>query len=284
MGRKVHPYGFRLGIIRDWKSRWFAPKREYTRLLAEDFRLRQYLMREMEKAGVSDVLIERFPPNQLHVTVHTARPGIVIGRKGAAVKGIRDGVEKLTGKKVKLDIEEITKPDMVAALVAENIAQQIEKRIPHNRAMKKAVQATMSKGALGIKIECAGRLNGGDMKRTDKVADGRIPRSTLRADIDYAQTEATTTYGKIGVKVWIYKGEILPNMPIEEIVRPSRTQQAPNRDGRGGDRRGGGGPRRGGPGGGPRRDGPGGPPRRDDRPYSPSAGSPTGAPTGTPAA
>ena len=281
MGRKVHPYGFRLGIIRDWKSRWYAPKREYTKLLGEDFRLRQYLMREMEKAGVSDVLIERFPPNQLHVTVHTARPGIVIGRKGAAVKGIRDGVEKLTGKKVKLDIEEITKPDMVAALVAENIAQQIEKRIPHNRAMKKAAQATMGKGALGVKIECAGRLNGGDMKRTDKVNEGRIPRSTLRADIDYAQTEATTTYGKIGVKVWIYKGEILPNMPIEEIVRPSRTQQAPNRDGRGGDRRGGGGPRRGGPGGGPRRDGPGGGaggPRRDDRGYSPSAGAPTGTP------
>ena len=259
MGRKVHPYGFRLGIIRDWKSRWFAPKREYTKLLQEDFKLRQYLMKEMEKAGVSDVLIERFPPNQLHVTVHTARPGIVIGRKGAAVKGIREGVEKLTGKKVKLDIEEITKPDLVAALVGENIAQQIEKRIPHNRAMKKAVQASMQKGALGIKIECAGRLNGSDMKRTDKVADGRIPRSTLRADIDYAQTEADTTYGKIGVKVWIYKGEILPNMPLEETVRPSRTQQAPNRDGRGGDRRGGGrGGDRGGRGGGgdrgPRRD------------------------------
>ena len=260
MGRKVHPYGFRLGIIRDWKSKWYAPKRDYTKLLGEDYRLRQYLMKEMEKAGVSDVLIERFPPNQLHVTVHTARPGIVIGRKGAAVKGIRDGVEKLTGKKVKLDIEEITKPDLVAALVAENIAQQIEKRIPHNRAMKKAVQASMQKGALGIKIECAGRLNGSDMKRTDKVSDGRIPRSTLRADIDYANKEATTTYGKIGVKVWIYKGDILPNMPVEEIVRPSRTQQAPSRDGRGGDRRG---PRRGGGGGGGGRGGDRGP--RDNR-------------------
>jgi small subunit ribosomal protein S3 len=256
MGRKVHPYGFRLGIIRDWKSRWYAPKRDYTKLLGEDFKLRQYLMKEMEKAGVSDVLIERFPPNQLNVTVHTARPGIVIGRKGAAVKGIREGIEKLTGKKVKLDIEEITKPDLVSMLVAENIAQQIEKRIPHNRAMRKAAQATMQKGALGIKIECAGRLNGSDMKRTDKVIEGRIPRSTLRADIDYALAEADTTYGKIGVKVWIYKGEILPNMPVEEIVRPSRTQQAPSRDGRGGggDRRGG--PRRGGGGDrGPRRGG-----------------------------
>jgi small subunit ribosomal protein S3 len=248
MGRKVHPYGFRLGIIRDWKSRWFATKREYTKLLLEDWSLRRYLINKMQKAGISDITIQRFPPNQVHVVVHTARPGVVIGRKGAAVKEIRDGVEKLTGKKVKLDIEEIMKPDLVAALVAENIAQQIEKRIPHNRAMKKAVQTTMSKGALGIKIECAGRLNGSDMKRTDKQMDGRIPRSTLRADIDYANTEAHTTYGAIGVKVWIYKGEILPNMQPEEVTRPTRTQQPGQRDrrggpggGRGGDRRGGGG-------------------------------------------
>lgn len=236
MGRKVHPYGFRLGIIRDWKSRWFAPKKDYTKLLAEDFKLRQYLTKELEKAGIGDVIIERFPPNQLHVTVHTARPGVVIGRKGAAVKGIREGIEALTGKKVKLDIEEITKPEMVAALVAENIAQQIEKRIPHNRAMKKSAQATMMKGALGCKIECAGRLNGSDMKRTDKVMEGRIPRSTLRADIDFAQTEALTTYGQIGVKVWIYKGEVLPDLPREETTRPSRTQQPRDRNERG-DRR-----------------------------------------------
>lgn len=243
MGRKVHPYGFRLGVIRDWKSRWFATKREYTKLLLEDWSLRRYLINKMQKAGISDITIQRFPPNQVHVVVHTARPGVVIGRKGAAVKEIRDGVEKLTGKKVKLDIEEIMKPDLVAALVAENIAQQIEKRIPHNRAMKKAVQTTMSKGALGIKIECAGRLNGSDMKRTDKQMDGRIPRSTLRADIDYARTEAHTTYGAIGVKCWIYKGEILPNMEPEEVTRPTRTQQPGQRDrrggGRGGDRRGG---------------------------------------------
>jgi small subunit ribosomal protein S3 len=249
MGRKVHPYGFRLGVIRDWKSRWFAPKKEYTKLLHEDLRLRRYLIGKMEKAGISDITIERFPPNQLHVVVHTARPGVVIGRKGAAVKEIRDGVEKLTGKKVKLDIEEIVKPDLVSALVAENIAQQIEKRIPHNRAMKKAVQTTMSKGALGIKIMCAGRLNGSDMKRRDKQMEGRIPRSTLRADIDFAKTEAHTTYGAIGVKVWIYKGEILPNMAPEEVTRPTRTQQPGGRDRRGGyDRRG---DRRG--------------PRRDDR-------------------
>jgi small subunit ribosomal protein S3 len=251
MGRKVHPYGFRLGVIRDWKSKWFAPKKEYTKLLHEDLSLRRYLIDKMEKAGISDITIERFPPNSLHVVVHTARPGVVIGRKGAAVKEIRDGVEKLTGKKVKLDIEEIVKPDLVSMLVAENIAQQIEKRIPHNRAMKKAIQTTMSKGALGIKIECAGRLNGSDMKRTDKLMEGRIPRSTLRADIDYARTEAHTTYGAIGVKVWIYKGEVLPNMEREEVTRPTRTQQPQQRD----NRRGGRGGYRGGDRG-PRRDGP----------------------------
>lgn len=200
MGRKVHPYGFRLGVIRDWKSRWFASKRDYTKLLQEDFSLRGYLRKEMDKAGVADVIIERFPPNQLHVTVHTARPGIVIGRKGAQVKAIREGIERMTGKKVKLDIEEITQPDLVAYLVAENIAQQIERRIPHTRAMKKAIQTTMQKGAQGVKIECAGRLNGSDMKRTDKHMEGRIPRGTLRADIDYAQAEAATTYGRIDRK------------------------------------------------------------------------------------
>lgn len=233
MGRKVHPYGFRLGVIRDWKSKWFAPKREYTRLVREDYSLRSYLKQQMEKAGVGDVVIERFPPNQLHVTVHTARPGVVIGRKGAAVKGIREGIERLTGKRVKLDIEEISKPEMVSQLVAENIAQQIERRIPYNRAMKKAAQATMQKGALGVRIECAGRLNGSDMKRTDKIMEGRIPRQTLRADIDFARAEASTTYGQIGVKVWIYKGDVLPELLVEEPApRPSR--QGRDRDGRDG--------------------------------------------------
>jgi small subunit ribosomal protein S3 len=226
MGRKVHPYGFRLGVIRDWKSKWFAPKREYTQLVGEDFRLRAYLKKQMEKAGVGDVVIERFPPNQLHVTVHTARPGVVIGRKGAAVKGIREGIERLTNKRVKLDIEEISKPELVAQLVAENIGQQIERRIPYARAMKKAAQATMQKGALGVRIECAGRLNGSDMKRTDKVMDGRIPRQTLRADIDFARTEASTTYGQIGVKVWIYKGDILPELQAEEQAAPRQSRQS----------------------------------------------------------
>jgi small subunit ribosomal protein S3 len=154
----------------------------------------------------------------------------VIGRKGAAVKGLREGIERLTGKKVKLDINEITKPDLVSALVADNIAQQLERRIPHMRAMRKAAQATMQRGALGVKIEVAGRLNGSDMKRTDKVMEGRIPRSTLRADIDFARGEALTTFGQIGVKVWIYKGDVLPDLPREELSRPSRTQQAPAKE------------------------------------------------------
>ncbi len=244
MGRKVHPYGFRLGVIYDWKSRWYAPKREYTRLLMEDLQLRNYLREKMnaDNAGVSDITIERFPPNQLHVVVHTARPGVVIGRKGAAVKEIRESIEKMTGKRVKLDIAEIVKPDLVAQLVAENIAQQIERRIPHNRAMKRAIQNAMQRGATGIRIECAGRLNGSEMKRTDKMMEGRIPRNTLRADIDFAKAEANTTYGKIGVKVWIYKGDILPDMPQEELTRPSRTQQAGSRERR--ERRGGRGARR----------------------------------------
>jgi small subunit ribosomal protein S3 len=226
MGRKVHPYGFRLGVIRDWKSKWFAPNREYTQLVFEDFKLRSYLKKQMEKAGVGDVIIERFPPNQLHVTVHTARPGIVIGRKGAAVKGIREGIEHLTGKRVKLDIEEISKPEMCAQLVAENIAQQIQRRIPYNRAMKKAGQATMQKGALGVRVECAGRLNGSEMKRTDKIMEGRIPRQTLRADIDFAQAEAATSYGRIGVKVWIYKGDVLPELQAEEQAAPRQSRQS----------------------------------------------------------
>ena len=226
MTHTVHPYAHRLGIIRDWKSKWFARKREYTQLVLEDFKLRAYLKAQMAKAGVGEVIIERFPPNQLHVTVHTARPGVVIGRKGAAVKGIREGIERLTGKRVKLDIEEISKPEMVAQLVAENVAQQIERRIPYNRAMKKAAQATMQKGALGVRVECAGRLNGSDMKRTDKTMEGRIPRQTLRADIDFAQAEAATSYGQIGVKVWIYKGDILRAMQPEEQPAPRQSRQS----------------------------------------------------------
>ncbi len=203
MGRKVHPYGFRLGVIRDWNARWYAKKgTQYATLLAEDFELRKFIREKVSAAGVSKIGIERFP-NQLIVNVFTAKPGIIIGRKGEAVKKLRESLEQKTGKKVKLEITEIEKPDMDAQLVAENIAGQIERRISHSRAMKRAVQQAMRMGAEGVKIVCAGRLAGSEMARRETVMEGRVPRSTLRADIDFARADALTTYGRIGIKVWI---------------------------------------------------------------------------------
>ena len=216
MGRKVHPYGFRLKVIRDWQARWYAKRGpQYADLLIEDLKLRTFLQKEVGRAGISKVDIERFP-NQVIVTIHTAKPGIIIGRKGAAVKVLREQLEALSGKKVKLEVEEVEKPDMEAALVADNIAQQLERRISHSRAMKRAIQQAMRLGAEGIKIICSGRLAGSEMARRETLMEGRVPRSTLRADIDFARAEALTTYGRIGVKVWIYKGEVLPEAKTEE--------------------------------------------------------------------
>jgi small subunit ribosomal protein S3 len=216
LGRKVHPYGFRLKIIRDWQARWYAKRGpQYADLLIEDIKLRAFLQKEVGRAGISKVDIERFP-NQVIVTIHTAKPGIIIGRKGAAVKILREQLESLSGKKVKLEVEEVEKPDMEAALVADNIAQQLERRISHSRAMKRAIQQAMRLGAEGIKIICSGRLAGSEMARRETLMEGRVPRSTLRADIDFARAEALTTYGRIGVKVWIYKGEVLPEAKAEE--------------------------------------------------------------------
>jgi small subunit ribosomal protein S3 len=216
LGRKVHPYGYRLKIIRDWQARWYAKKGpQYADQLTEDFKLRAFLQKEVGRAGISKVDIERFP-NQVIITIHTAKPGIIIGRKGAAVKLLREQLETLSGKKVKLEVEEVEKPDMEAALVADNIAQQLERRISHSRAMKRAIQQAMRLGAGGIKIICSGRLAGSEMARRETLAEGRVPRSTLRADIDFARAEALTTYGRIGVKVWIYKGEVLPEAKTEE--------------------------------------------------------------------
>ncbi len=226
MGRKVHPYGYRLGIIRDWNARWYARKgKQYASLLAEDFELRKFIRRRVSSAGVSRISIERFP-NQLIITIFTAKPGIIIGRKGAAVKELREAVEVKTGKKVKLEITEIEKPDLEAPLVAENIAGQIERRISHSRAMKRAVQQAMRMGAEGVKIVCAGRLSGSEMARRETVMEGRVPRSTLRADIDFAKAEALTTYGRIGIKVWIYKGEVLPEAKGEAGAAPAAPASA----------------------------------------------------------
>jgi small subunit ribosomal protein S3 len=210
MGRKVHPYGFRLKVVRDWQGRWFGKRgAAYLGMLGEDLDLRKFILSRTGRSGVSRIDIERFP-NQLIVTIHTAKPGIIIGRKGAAVKELRETLETKSGKKVKLEVEEITKPDMEAALVAESIAGQLERRISHGRAMKRAIQQAMRAGAEGIKITVSGRLGGAEMSRKETVMEGRVPRSTLRADLDFSKAEALTTAGRIGVKVWIYKGEILP--------------------------------------------------------------------------
>ncbi|HHN94544.1 MAG TPA: 30S ribosomal protein S3 [Anaerolineae bacterium] len=211
MGRKVHPYGFRLGVIRDWKARWYAEGQDYANLLHEDLQIRRLIEEgeDTKRAGISRVEIERFP-NQVSVTIWTARPGIIIGRKGASVKKLRHDLEELTGKRVSVDVHEVEQPELDARLVAENIVSQLERRISHSRAMKRAVQAAMRAGAQGIKVMCKGRLFGAEMARQQWMRDGRVPLQTLRADIDYAQAEAHTTYGRLGVKVWIYKGEVLP--------------------------------------------------------------------------
>ncbi len=217
MGRKVHPYGFRLKVIRDWKSRWFAEGRDYADLLQEDREIRNMVYAQMRErsrdgqSGISRVEIERFPPNQVNIIIWTSRPGVVIGRKGENVKGLRRDIEELSGqKRVHIDVQEVEQPDLDAKLVAENIVAQLERRIYHNRAMKRALRQAMRSGAEGIKVQCKGRLSGSEMSRVTWMREGRVPLHTIRADIDYAQEEARTTYGRIGVKVWIYKGEILP--------------------------------------------------------------------------
>jgi small subunit ribosomal protein S3 len=210
MGRKVHPFGFRLGYIKDWRSKWYtADKKAYTDQLAEDIKIRSLIRKEVGHAGISEVRIERFP-KQVTIYVHTAKPGIIIGRKGASVNQLRKHLEDLTQKKIKLEVLEVEHPETDAYLVAEGITQQLEKRISHKRAMKQAVTRAMRGGAQGIKITAGGRLAGSEMARRELVKEGRVPLNTLRADIDFARKEADTTYGKIGIKVWIYRGEVMP--------------------------------------------------------------------------
>jgi small subunit ribosomal protein S3 len=217
LGRKVHPLGFRLGVIKDHKARWYAQGAAFPELLAEDLAVRDLVFRENERGSVSSVDIERLPAaKQVSVCIWTAKPGIIIGRKGASVNLLRRKLEDLTGKKVHVDVQEIDNPDLDAYLVAESIAQQLERRISHKRAMKQAVRRAMRAGAQGIMIAVGGRLSGAEMARRETQREGRIPRHTLRADIDYARAEALTTFGRIGIKVWIYKGEILPAMPEEK--------------------------------------------------------------------
>jgi small subunit ribosomal protein S3 len=220
MGRKIHPIGFRLKVIRDWDARWYAEGSKYRELLQEDFHIRRFVKKLGQRAGVSRIEIER-NPSQLVVNIHTAKPGILIGRKGEAVKDIRTGIEDISGNKIKVKVEvtEIEKPDLDPQLVAENIVDQLQRRIGHSRAIKRAISQAMRQGALGIKIEITGRLAGADMARREWASEGRVPRSSLRADIDYAHAEALTTFGRIGVKVWIYKGDVLT---LEEKPEPKK--------------------------------------------------------------
>jgi len=211
MGRKVQPIGFRLNLNKAWESRWFAKGKDYRENLKQDFRIRDIIHKKADKAGVSRIEIERFP-GKVRVIVHTAKPGILIGRKGESVKEIRHDLEAETGKKIDLEIKEIKSPDTDAYLVALNLAGQIERRVSYRRAMKRALQQATRQGAQGIKVEVQGRLSGAEMARSVWLREGRVPLQTLRADIDFARAEALTTYGRIGVKVWVYKGEILPEM------------------------------------------------------------------------
>ncbi|MBT6372549.1 MAG: 30S ribosomal protein S3 [Acidimicrobiaceae bacterium] len=216
MGQKVNPYGFRLGITTDWKSRWFASRKEYADNVLEDWKIREYIMEDLAHAAISRIEVER-TSNKLRIDVHTARPGIVIGRKGSEADRLRAGLTKISGNhQVQLNIQEIKEPELEAALIAQGVADQLAGRVAFRRAMKRAVQNAQKAGALGIRVQCSGRLGGAEMSRTEWYREGRVPLHTLRADIDYGFREARTTYGRIGVKVWIYKGEILPYKSVLE--------------------------------------------------------------------
>ena len=215
MGQKVNPHGLRVGVIKDWDSKWYAEDADFSEFLVEDYNIRKFLKKKLFAAGVSKIEIER-ASDRVKVIIHTAKPGVVIGKGGNEIEITKKELSKLTDKKVLVDIKEIKRPDKDAQLVAENIAQQLENRVSFRRAMKSTMSRTMKSGALGIKTSCSGRLGGADMARTEFYSEGTIPLQTLRADIDYGFAEADTTYGKVGVKVWIYKGEVLPTKANKE--------------------------------------------------------------------
>ncbi|WP_300409485.1 30S ribosomal protein S3 [Lagierella sp.] len=230
MGQKVNPHGLRVGVIKDWSSKWFADKKDFADLLVEDKSIRELVKKEVFLSGVSDIQIER-ASNKIKVTINTAKPGMVIGRQGAGVEVLRNKLEKLTDKQVIINVEEVKRPDLDAQLVAENIAASLERRISFRRAMKQAIQRSMRAGAKGVKTSVSGRVGGADMARTEGYSEGTIPLQTLRADISYGFAEADTTYGKIGVKVWIYKGEVLPGMKEAKLpeIKDNRRRNKRNR-------------------------------------------------------
>ena len=236
MGQKINPIGLRLGINRTWESRWFAERREYGKLIHEDLAIRKFIAENCKQAGISRVVIER-PHRKCRVTIHTARPGVIIGKKGADIEKLRQQLAQFTDSELHLNIVEVRKPEIDAQLVAESIAQQLERRASFRRALKRAVQNSMRMGALGVRINCAGRLGGAEIARTEWYREGRVPLHTLRADIDYAHAEAKTAYGIIGIKVWIFRGEIMEHDPQARDKRSQELQEG-----------GGGRPPRGGPG------------------------------------
>jgi len=234
MGQKVNPIGFRLGINRTWDSRWFADGEDYGRLLHEDIKVRKELKKRLGQAGVSRIIIER-PHKQCRVTIYAARPGVIIGKKGADIDKLRKDLAALTEGEVNLNIVEVRKPETDAQLVAENIAQQLERRVAFRRAMKRSMQSTMRLGAKGIRVMVSGRLGGAEIARMEQYREGRVPLHTLRADIDYGFAEATTTYGIIGVKTWIFKGEVLEHDPMA-LDKRLATESGPAGEGGGRDR------------------------------------------------
>src|SRR6195952_142283 len=226
MGQKINPIGFRLGINRTWDSRWFADNAEYGQLLHEDLKMRKFVMTELKQAGISKVVIER-PHKKCRVTIHSARPGLVIGKKGADIDKLRKRVADITASDVVINIVEIRKPELDATLVAESIAQQLERRVAFRRAMKRAVQSAMRLGAEGIRINCSGRLGGAEIARQEWYREGRVPLHTLRADVDYGVATANTAYGTCGIKVWIFKGEILEHDPMAQDKKAAEQEHAP---------------------------------------------------------
>ena len=236
MGHKVNPIVMRLQINRTWDSRWYADTKDYGNLLLEDLKIREFIGEECKQAGISRVIIER-PHKKCRVTIHTARPGVIIGKKGADIEGLRSKVAAMTDSELHLNIVEVRKPELDAALVAESIAQQLERRAPFRRAMKRAVQSAMRMGALGIRVNVAGRLGGAEIARTEWYREGRVPLHTLRADIDYAHAEGLTAYGIIGIKVWIFKGEIMEHDPAARDRKSQELQDGPAPRGAGGNRR-----------------------------------------------
>ena len=222
MGQKVNPHGLRVGIIKDWDSKWYA-EGDFSDLLVEDYNIRKFLKKKLYNAGISKIEVER-ASERVKVTVYAAKPGVIIGKGGAEIEKTKNQLSKMTGKKILLDIKEIKRPDRDAQLVAENIAQQLEQRTSFRRAMKSCMNRTMKTGVLGIKTSCGGRLGGADIARTETYSEGTIPLQTLRADIDYGFAEANTTYGKVGVKVWIYKGEVLPTKPADKAAKTAAAE------------------------------------------------------------